>query len=69
MASTRNPLQVLKEAKQIAKDNNCFVVEKPEPKGTRYLIYRKLFDRNECVGTAFTPDALRKRVCKVTGFR
>lgn len=68
MATTRNPINVLKQAKQIARDHGCFVVEKPGPKGTRFLVYRKLCDRNVCVGTRFSVDALHKLVCKVTNF-
>lgn len=68
MATARNPITVLKEAKQIARDHGCFVVEKADPKGTRFLVYRKLFDRNECVGTRHTVQALHKLVCKVTNF-
>lgn len=68
MPAPRNPLQVLKEAKQIARDYGCFVVEKADPKGTRYLVYRKLFDRNECCGTRFTVQGLHKLVCRVTNF-
>lgn len=64
----RNPIQVLKEAKQIARDHGCFVVEKADPKGTRYLVYRKLWHHNECVGTRFSVTALHKLVCKVTNF-
>lgn len=68
MATQRNPLQVLKEAKQIARDHGCFVVEKPDPRGTRYLVYRKAFDRNHCIGTRFSVEALHKLVCKATNF-
>lgn len=68
MAARRNPIQVLKEAKQIASDHGCFVVEKAEPKGTRYLVYRKLHDRNECIGTRHSVNSLHQLVCKVTNF-
>lgn len=68
MATQRNPLQVLKEAKQIARDHGCFVVEKAEPKGTRYLVYRKLHDHNVCVGTRQSVQSLHSLVCKVTNF-
>lgn len=68
MPAARNPLQVLKEAKQIARDYGCFVVEKPDPKGTRYIVYRRLYDHNVCVGTRFTVTRLHALVCKVTGF-
>lgn len=68
MPTQRNPLQVLKEAKQIARDHGCFVVEKADPKGTRYLVYRALRDRNECLGARFSVTSLHKLVCKVTNF-
>lgn len=68
MASQRNPIQVLKEAKQIARDHGCFVVEKADPKGTRYLVYRVLPHRNVCVGTRHSVDRLHQLVCKVTNF-
>lgn len=68
MPAPRNPIQVLKEAKQIARDHGCFVVEKADPKGTRYLVYRRLYDRNECVGSRFSVTSLHKLVCKVTNF-
>jgi len=69
MPQQRNPLQVIKEAKQIARDHGYFVVEKADPKGTRYLVYHKLFDRNECVGSRFSVASLHKLVCKVTNFK
>ena len=69
MAVQRSPLQVLKEAKQIARDHGCFVVEKSDPKGTRYLVYRCLHDRNTLVGSRHTVVALHKLVCKVTNFK
>lgn len=65
MASTRNPIQVIKEAKQIAKDHGCFVAEK----GGEFLVYRKTFDRNVFVGKCKAPERLRSLVCRVTGFR
>ncbi|MDD2744185.1 MAG: hypothetical protein PHV02_18130 [Rhodocyclaceae bacterium] len=68
MPTVRNPLQVLKEAKQIARDHGCFVVEKADPKGTRYLVYRRTYDHNECVGARFSVTSLHKLVCKVTNF-
>lgn len=68
MATTRNPIQILKEAKQIARDNGCFVVEKASPKGTRYLVYRCLKTRNEYIGARIDVNDLRSFVCKVTNF-
>lgn len=64
MPVQRNPLQVLKEAKQIARDHGCFVVEK----GGRFLLYRQTPTRNVFIGQRGTPTALRAYVCKVTNF-
>lgn len=57
------PLQKLKEAKQIARDHGCFVVEKAD----KYLVYRQ-GARPIYLGTRGTPSALRTFVCKVTNF-
>jgi hypothetical protein len=65
MATARNPIQVIKEAKQIAQDHGCFVAEK----GGEFLVYRKTFDRNVFVGKCKAPERLRSLVCRVTGFR
>lgn len=58
------PLQLIKEAKQIAKDHNCYVTEK----GGKYSVYRKSAIPTY-LGTRSTPAALRTLVCKVTNFR
>lgn len=64
MPTPRNPIQVLKEAKQIARDHGCFVVEK----AGRYLVYRKTPGRVVYLGFRSTPETLRPFVCKVTNF-
>lgn len=64
MATQRNPITILKEAKQIALDHGCFVVEKPG----RFLVYRKTPTRNVYVGFRSDVNALRAYVCKVTNF-
>lgn len=64
MATQRNPIQELKEAKQIARDHGCFVVEK----SGRFLVYRSTPTRNVYLGARGTPTALRAYVCKVTNF-
>lgn len=64
MATQRNPIQVLKEAKQIARDHGCFVVEKPG----RFLLYRCTPTRNVYVGYRSDVSALRAFVCTVTKF-
>lgn len=65
MATARNPIQVLKEAKQIAIDHGCFVAEK----GGRFHIYRKTPTHPVWLGSCGTPETLRAKVCKVTNFR
>lgn len=64
MATARNPLQVLKEAKRIAADHGCIVSEK----GGKYLVYRKTPMRPVYLGSRGTPEALRAFVCRVTNF-
>lgn len=64
MASVRNPIQVIKEAKQIARDHGCFVVEK----AGRFLVYRRTPTRNVYLGYRTDPAALRALVCTVTNF-
>ncbi|MER2537663.1 MAG: hypothetical protein ABTQ26_00325 [Azonexus sp.] len=58
------PQQQFKEAKQIAKDHGCFVIEK----AGRYLVYRKTPMRAVYLGARSTPETLRAFVCKVTDF-
>lgn len=65
MASARNPIQLIKEAKQIAKDHGCVVFEK----GGAFLVYRKTHSCNVFVGKRSDPGQLRALVCRVTGFR
>lgn len=65
MATARNPIQVIKEAKQIASDHGCFVSEK----GGRFHVYRKTATRPVWLGSRGTPESLRALVCKVTNFR
>ena len=64
MAAARNPIQVLKEAKQIARDHGCFVTEK----SGKYLVYRQTPARPVYLGSRGTPETLRSFVCKVTNF-
>lgn len=64
MPATRNPIQVLKEAKQIARDHGCFVVEK----GGKYLVYRSNPRGNVYLGFRGTPETLRPFICKLTNF-
>lgn len=68
MTRPRNPLQLVKEAKRIALDHNLFVVEKPDPKGIAYLLYRKQLPANVFLGRRRSPAGIRDLVCKVANF-
>ena len=68
MCRRHSSLQQLKEAKQIALDHGCFVVEKPGTHGMRYLLYRKTHPHNTYIGQRGSPEALRALVCKATHF-
>ena len=59
----RNPLQVLKEAKQIAIDYGMFVVEK----SGKYLLYRKNPARAIYLGSRGSVDGLRAFVVRCAG--
>jgi len=69
MCRRHSPLQQLKEAKQIARDHGCFVVEKPGARGTRYLLYRQQQPDNVYIGQRSSPEGIRELVCKATNFR
>jgi hypothetical protein len=58
------PQQKIREAKQIAQDHNCFVVEK----AGEYQLFRKMAARNVFVGQRNSPAALLTLVCKATNF-
>lgn len=70
MTRRHSPIQQLKEAKQIARDHGCFVVEKhPAPGVTHYLLYREMSGHpNVYIGRRVTPAGIRSLVCKATGF-
>lgn len=59
------PLQQYKEACQIAKDHNMFVVDKPG----KYLVYRQMPDRNILLGSCKTVETLRRKVSRYADFR
>ena len=59
------PQQQFHQACQIAKDHGMFVVDK----GGRFLIYRKLPDRNVCLGECASAETLFRKVsrCATSG--
>lgn len=59
-----SPIQQLHEAKQIARDHNMFIVEKPAPEGTDYIVYRKTPCGNTRLGARRDIGALRRFVAK-----
>lgn len=63
MPSTRDPRQVLKEARQIAHDHGCFVSEKHSGCSTYYLLYRRTSPPT-LIGQRSTASALRTLVRK-----
>jgi hypothetical protein len=68
MTRARTPLQLVKEAKQIARDHHLFVVEKPDAKGIAYLLYRQSHPANTLLGRRRTPSGIRALVCRVANF-
>lgn len=68
MPSTRDPRQVLKEARQIAQDHGCFISEKSDKAGTTtYLLYRKTTPPTY-VGRRTSVTGLHSMVCKACNF-
>ena len=65
MARQHSPLQVVREAKQIAQDHGLFVCEK---RGV-YLLYRNLPFGASYLGRSVSPSGLRGLVCRVAGFK
>lgn len=63
MPSTRDPRQMLKEARQIAHDHGCFVKEIHSGASTTYTLFRRTSPPT-LVGRRSTPNGLRTLVCK-----
>jgi len=51
-----------KQAIQIAQANNMFVATKDGPNGVRYSVFRKMPDRNVCLGNYSSPEVLFRKV-------
>lgn len=64
---SRNPIQLLKEAKQIAQDHGMFVVER-KGKDTEYLLFRALTPRNAFLGKRSSVSGIRSLVAKCADF-
>lgn len=63
MAKQRNPLQELREARQIAHDNDLLLVEKVFGLGQAdYILYRKTPCGNVRLGKRTTPQGIRRFV-------
>jgi hypothetical protein len=63
------PLQLVKEAKQIARDHGLRVAECPTKDGIDYVVYRKLPNGLDIrVGKRSTPAGIRKYVADVAGY-
>ena len=63
MAKQHTGLQQYKQACQIAKDYGMFVVDK----GDQFFVYRKLPDRNVCLGKCSSAAALFRKVSRCAG--
>lgn len=69
MAAARNPLQLIREAKQIAKDYGLRIAECKDGDSTVYVIYRRLpDDRDARIGKRSSPDGLRRYVARLANF-
>lgn len=67
MPSTRDPRQVLKEARQIAQDHGCYVSEKQSGGTTTYLLFRKT-EPPTFVGKRTTIPGLHSMVRRACNF-
>lgn len=60
MTRRHTPLQQFKEAQQIARDHNMFVVDK----GDNFLLYRRAAPTNVYIGKRHSAAGIRALVCK-----
>jgi hypothetical protein len=68
--TTRNPLQLIKEAKQIAREHGLRLVEIPTAGGIDYVIYRHLPHGGDTrIGKRSSPEGIRNFVAKCANFR
>lgn len=66
----RDPRQLVKEAKQIARDHGMRVAECQTKTGTNYVLYRSLPHQGDIrLGKRSTPDGIRRFVADAAGFR
>ena len=65
MAVERNPLQVVREARQIAADYGLLVIEK----GSVFYVFRKTLTVNVPVAHTRTAKGLDRAVRRITGFK
>lgn len=65
MTCHRTPLQMLREARQIALDHGCFVAEKQQQRGPVWILYRANPNPDKkpiYIGKRNSPAAIRKYV-------
>ncbi len=63
------PQQLVKEAKQIARDHGLRVVERPTKDGIDFVLYRNLPGGDDVrIGKRSSPAGIRKYVADVAGY-
>lgn len=66
---SRTPLQLVKEAKQIARDHGMRVAECQTPKGIDYILYRLLPSQGDIrLGKRSSPEGIRSLVARCANF-
>lgn len=65
MSPQQQPMQVYREACQLARDHGCFVIHRSDS----YVLYRRQPDRNVFIGRRTTAAGLRRLVCNAIGSR
>ena len=64
MPSQPDRKQALIEARQLARQHGLFIVEKRDPRGPFYLLYRPMPTTNVLIGRRSNPHALHTLVRK-----
>ena len=48
MVRRLSPVSAIEQAKRVANENNCYVVEKSTPRGLIFLLYRRQVSSGQC---------------------